>query len=149
MEEIYYEPKIFYYDPNELLFSKRCLKRRGEYVEPEKINYKYAVYNKIGKLEKVYKSVEEINKENPIYLIEGIKRAIKTEKRYKDKFFRQVEEGKEAEPTINVILCWINGVPYSKQTEISNDLGVSRQAVSACVKRKGKTLGGYKVEWNE
>lgn len=141
------EIKEFYYDPDELLFTKRCLRRRGELTH---IEYDYLVYDKQGKFEGIFSSPDDINEKYSDYLSEGIKKAIKSQKRYKEKYFRQVKKGEDYPKKIGVnILCWIEGIPYTKQIDISRALGVSRQAVSACLKRKGKTLGGKVVEWNE
>lgn len=142
-------PKIqtFYYDPDELLFTRRCLRRRGELKE---LQYYYLMYDNKGKLEKVYNSVEEINREYPEYLTDGIRKALKKQKRYKDKYFRQVRQDKEYPDEIDVnVLCWIDGIPYNKQVDIVKAFGISKQAVSACVKRKGKTIAGKEIEWND
>ena len=140
-----YEHPSFYYNPNELLFSKRCLERKGELIKEE---YIYAIYNKDGKLEGVFNSVSEINAKMPKYLSTGIHNAIKTLNPYKEKYFRKYLKDSDYDKEIKVkILCWIDNIPYYSQKDLVKDLGVSRQAVSACIKRKGKTLGGRKVTW--
>ena len=135
-----------YYTPNERLFSLATMRRRGEEV-PE---YEYFVYNKDGTLIKKFKTISEIVVNYPNLNSDGIRDAIKSTKRHKDFYFRKIKIGDPYEEKIDVnILCWIDDKPFYKQKEICDYTGASRQAVSSCVKRKGKTICGKPIIWSE
>ncbi len=135
----------FFYVPNEQLFSRECLKRRGEIIDDE-----YLVYDKSGKFIEKYKTISEICAKYDGYLQQGISNSIKTGKRYKEYFFKKNACNETIKPVIDVnILCWIDDKPFYKQKEIVDYVGVTRQAVSSCVKKHGKTIKGKPIIWNE
>lgn len=137
--------KQFYYTPNEQLFTRECLKRRGEIIDNE-----YLIYDKSGKFVEKYNNISEICTKYKGYSQSSISNAIKTGKRYKDYYFRKIPCNETIKPSIDVnIICWIDGIAFYKQSEIVKYTGVTRQAVSSCVKRKGKAIGGKKIIWNE
>ena len=128
------EIKEFYYNPEEQLFSNNCIKK----------------HNGIIKKSSIYNSISSFIKENEGYTDSGIRHAEKTGKRYKDNFFKIIKYKENYPKSLNIkILCWIDNIPFYEQRDIVNYTGVTRQAVSSCYKRHGKTIGGKKVKWNE
>lgn len=137
-EKQVYEIPDFYYNEDEELSHRR-----------KKEDCQYLLYDKSGNFVAVYKSIAQILKDYPDYSDSGIRNMINTGRRHKDFFFNKIPYGMKYEEKIPVdVLCWIDGKPFYKQKEIVAYTGVSRQAVSACVKRKGKKIGGKDVEWN-
>lgn len=119
-------------------------------IQNDKHSYQYLVYNKDGKFENVYNTVHEITQDMPGYKDSGIYSAVKNLNRYKDKYFRQIRTGESFPKSIEVnILCWIDGRPFYKQKEITEYTSVTKQAVSACCKRRGKKIGGKEIIWND
>lgn len=119
-------------------------------IQNDKHSYQYLVYNKDGKFENIYDTIHEITQNMPGYKDSGIYSSVKNLNRYKDKYFRQIKAGENFPNSIEVnVLCWIDGHPFYKQKEITEYTGVTKQAVSACCKRKGRKIGGKEIIWND
>ena len=105
-----------------------------------------AIYDRNGNLVKVARSIRDaINEE---FLDGGIRAALKSEKIYKDHFFRYFLE----EPLKNIevpYLCIIDGIKFMKQTEIADYCGVTKQAVSSANKHGATLINGKIVKWNK
>ena len=95
-----------------------------------------------GNFIKIYNSIREILEEYPELNDSGIRNSIKKNKSYKNFYFKQIPYGQSYKNKISVSepLCIIDGMAFYKQCEIAKYIGVSRQAVSDCFKRKGKTI---------
>ena len=105
-----------------------------------------AIYDRNGKLVKVARSIRgAITKE---FLDGGIRAALKSEKIYKDHFFRYV--GPMLSEYIEVpYLCIIDGIKFMKQTEVAEYCGVTKQAVSTAKSHNAPSINGKNVEWNK
>lgn len=135
----------YYYEPDERLFSRRCLIRKGEL---EAIPHGVAIYSREGQLEESYESVKDAVGATE-YPDSGIRNAIKSGKIYKNKFFRSFNTDKDPNDTIEVdYLCEIDGIRFMKQTEVADYCGVSRQAVSSAKQRASTLIAGKTVYWN-
>lgn len=149
-EEIKPEIKEFYYDPEEPLFTNAYFRRHNGVIPKPRPKIQLVVYNKEGKFEGIYDSIALFIKDNPNYCDSSIRESSKGNKRYKDKFFKIIKYKEEYPQQLQIdVLCWIDGIAFYKQKEIVAYTGVSRQAVSSCVKRKGKIIGGKEVIWNK
>ena len=144
----YHDPN-FYWCPEEGLFTKNTInKRKG--IEPKHREKKqFLVYDINGNFINIYNSIKDIIKEYPEYKDSGIRNSIKNNKNYKNYYFKQIISGNSYDTKINTApaLCEIDNIMFYKQSEIAKYTGVSRQAVSDCLKRKGGIIGGKKVNW--
>ena len=113
-------------------------------VKPHESKENIAVYDAAGFLEDVVNNISDISLEN--YNYHGIYRSINSNKRYKNKFFRQCSE--EPEERIDVAyLCEIDEIPFLTFSEVARYLNVSKQAVSQA-KQKGATkIAGKDIMW--
>lgn len=138
------EPPIFFYVPNEPMFTRRTLIRQGIIVK-EKI----AAYSRDGELEVVGATLTEVASALNI-TTSSISKALKDGKMSCGYFFRRVPGDIEAPQNIEVPwLCEIDGLKFFKATEVADYCQVSRQAASGSVKRKSKKINGKEILWNE
>ena len=145
--------KIFYYYEKETqLFSTQTLLRRarkGEVPEQSVGRLCVAMYDRNGELVDTAENMTELTKKYSYLSISSISKAAKDKKIYKDGFFVTYPKIELPPETIDIeYLAEIDGQKFIKQIEISNYLNVSRQAVSAAVKRQAKTLGGREIIWH-
>ena len=148
-EYLNYKPKKeyvkFYYEKDELLFSRRCLKRRGEISN---INYGIAVYSKEGQLEETYNSIKDVLSSGN-YSESSLRAAIKSNKPYKGRFFYQYDLAEDPKENIEVkYICEIDGLHFIKQKDIANYCNVTPQAVSSAKQHHSKIINGKEVTWN-
>ena len=140
---------VFYYNPEELLFSRRVLIRRGELEKGKSPNriplIPIAVYDIGGHLESKWANINELKIDG--YLRSGIRDALKTEKVYKNKYFRFYETEEPDEEIEVPIICIIDEIPFASLSEIGRYLGVSRQAVHQAKKRNSKVVAGANILW--
>ena len=135
----------FYYIEDELLFTKKTLKRRGQIEEKKEI---YAVYNENGLLEDIYEEISDIKITG--YLKEGIKKAIKENRKYKNKYFKKFKNKEDVLSNLNIEpICWIDNIPFYNRSDVVKYANVTRQAVQNSFKNNGKTIGGKKIIWNK
>lgn len=125
------------------MFTRRTLQRRGEVPRVEKI----AIYDKTGILQEVYDTATEAA--NDTFLYSGVTAALRSGKVYKEHFFRKFPEDEIPEQIDVPYLCEVDGIRFIKQIELVKYFGVSRQAVSQTVKKRGKTICGKIITWNE
>lgn len=134
----------FYYDPSELLFSRRALIRQGVIVKEH-----IAAYDGNGDLELTTPTITEMANELDITQ-STISSAIKSGKIACGYYFRRFPSNQEPEAKIDVPwLCKIDGIKFARQTYIADYCGVSRQAVSQAVKRQSKEIAGKIILWNK
>lgn len=108
----------------------------------------YAVYNENGILENIYKEISDIKISG--YLKEGIKKAIKENKKYKNKYFKKFKNKDNVLLNLNIEpICWIDDIPFYKRSDVSKYVNVTRQAVQNSFKNNGKTIGGKRIIWNK
>ena len=144
--------KVYYYYEKEVqLFSRQALQRRAQKgldIGPVAGRPGVAMYDRHGDYMDRTETVTEMLKKYPHLAEGGITKSIKEKKIYKDCFFINVPKHETAPETIEIeYLAEIDGVKFVKQVEIANYLGVSRQAVSAALKRGAKSLSGRPIEW--
>ena len=141
----------FYYDPNERLFTHACLRRRGEHILPRMQSSYFVIYDAFGKKKGEYNSIKEILSAYDFLSETSVRLALNEGKMHKGMYYKKIPRGKPCDERIEVKkpLCWIDDVPYFKQTEIAKAFGISRQAVSSSVKRKGKKICGHDVIWGD
>lgn len=133
----------YFYEKEKQLFSTRTLVRRGETIPTSQ--KKIAIYNNLGQIEKIVDNIKEI--EDNIYKSDGIRRALKNEKIYKQKYFRFFE--KEPLQQIKIpYICIIDNIPFCSLVEAGAYLNVSKQAVFNARKRRQQTIQGKKIIWN-
>lgn len=147
IEREYEKHPIYYYDPDELLFSRRKLIRDGV-IKPstQSSEYQVAMYDLYGQLIEIRKG---LNSFTPTYLPSSIKQSNQKHSFYKDHVFQIYEPDvidipEEIEVPIIGIL---NEIPFSSYAEMGRYCGVSRQAVHAAMKRKAKKIKGFDVIW--
>lgn len=134
----------YYYEKEKRLFSKAALIRRGEEVPQSCL--KVAVYDTGGNLENTYNTIKEICLND--YLETGIQKSIRTQTKYKQKYFRFFNEDEGPIEKIDVpIICIIDEIPFDSYAEAGRYLGVSRQAVHSARQRKSKTIKESSIEW--
>lgn len=145
------EPPVFYWSPNEDLFTSATLRRHANIEIKHRAHYQYLQYDMNGNFIKSYNSIKEIINEYSNLKDSGIRTSIKQNKSYYNFYFKQIPFGQFYEDKIKVAppLCLIDNIPFYKQAEIVKYTKVSRQAVSDCFKRKGKIIGGKQVIWIE
>lgn len=137
------ELKDFYYEKEKYLFSRRALLRRGE-IEKRKTNI--ARYNEAGGLEATYSSLKDAV--TSVYLIHGIRKSLKENKKYKDKYFRYFDETPEEEIDVPFV-CIIDNITFYTFSDVAKYLDVSRQCVQQSYKRKGKKIKNKEIIWND
>lgn len=147
LEDITYEELIdpgYYYEPDELAFSKRTMIRKGLMEkEPKKLVVRYSIS---GEFEKTYKNFSAVTEDG--YSNARASTAVQQEKMYKDKYWRLCPEDEEPEMEIEVpYLCEIDGIKYYKSGELIEEFGVSRQAIQQAKAKKQKALCGHPVNW--
>lgn len=136
----------YYYEKEELLFTRSTLYRRGELKNKV---FGVAFYSKEGKLEKYFNSIKEAS-EKTQFSDTSIRSAIKTQKPYKNYFLRQFLIEEDPAEEIDVpYLCIIDGERFLKQTEVADYCSVTRQAVSSAKQHKAKSINGKNIEWYE
>ena len=136
------KPPMYYYTPNERLFTLRTLQRRGEYIGNPKGFI--AVYNAGGELESTYKTVKDIQLGG--FKTTGIQKALREKTHYKSKYFLYYTDEPLEEIEVPFI-CIIDEIPFDSFSEAGRYLGVSRQAVHQAKKRKSTQINGSKIEW--
>lgn len=132
----------FVYIPDEQLFTREALLRRGE-IKRQRI----AVYSRDGELEDTFDYIIQAAK----YLSgsdNGVSTALQTQKLYKNHLLRWYEEEPLDEIEVDC-LCTIDGQRFFKQTEVAEYCGVSRQAVSAAKMRGSTQIAGREIKWNK
>lgn len=150
-KELPTEKVIYYYEKEEQLFSRRALQRRAlkEGRVEEKVFRPYvAMYDRHGEFMDSAETIADLSKKYPEFSASGISTAIKNNKIYKNHFFIHYSKFNQPPEEIAIeYLAEIDGVKFVKQVEISNYLGVSRQAVSYAHQRLSQTLGGKNIQW--
>lgn len=131
---------IYYYEKDDNLFTRQTLIRRGEIVSRK--DYKIAIYNLEGSLEGTAKNVKEI--ENEHYKAAGIRKSLRTNKRYKDKYFRHYISIPEEEIETEYI-CIIDEIPFYTYITAAEYLGVTKQAVQQSHKRLSKKINKKEI----
>ena len=138
------EPVYYYYEPEQYLFTRRTLRRRGELEKT--ISYIYAQYNVYGQLEKTGNSMSELSTTE--INTSGISDAIRLNKVYKNKFFKKYLETEDIPEEIDVpIICIVDEIPFPRVIDIASYLNVSRQAVSRAKVNNRKQINGHEVFW--
>lgn len=140
----------FYYDENELLFSKQTLRKRGELGLQRRVssytNMKIARYSEGGYLEYIYNDLEECCEDG--FKRDSVQKAIRQEKLYLKKHFRMYQNEEDVAEQIDVpIFGIIDEIPFAVYADAAKYLGISRQAVHAASKRKSKQIVGKNVIW--
>lgn len=134
----------FHYTPDEMLFTKRTMKRNGLIVDN-----RIAFYTKYGELEGTAATLTEVSKMIDVST-SSISRGLKTGSLACEYYFRYYPENEEPAAEIEFKwLCEIDGLKFVKQIEIADYCGVSKQAVSQSVKRKSKQINGKEILWRE
>lgn len=107
-----------------------------------------AVYNRSGELVATARGVRSlVNKD---LLDGGIRAALKSEKIYKDYFFRYFNITEKPLKKIEVpYLCIIDEIKFMKQTEVAEYCGVTKQAVSSAKAHNASLINGKVVKWNK
>ena len=142
VEKVLEEPK-FYYDPDELLFTRRTLYRQGALKRQV-----VAIYDQYGEFEDVASSITDAARKLNITTT-SITKALKSGKLSCSYFFRYMDESDTYPDRIEIPwLAEIDGIRFLKQIEIANYCGVSKQAVSQAYKRQSKMINGFEVIWN-
>ena len=139
IEEIKEEP-VFFYEKEELLFSRRALIRRGE-IAPDRIAcYVY------GNLEQTLSSVAEVVEEYQLPLA-SVKKSLAGTKDIKQYAFRWYPGhlSPAAEIDLKGVVAEVDNIKFFNQSDIANYCGVSRQAVSISRKRNSKRINGKEV----
>lgn len=132
----------YYYEPDELLFTRRKLIRDG-ILESQKVQV--ASYDDWGRLIEVKPTAVAYG---PTYQCEGIRRSCANNKFYKDRYFRKYPYYVDAPEEIEVpTCCIIDEIPFRNITEAAKYLNVSRQAVSAAKIRRRDHIGSKEVIW--
>ena len=121
-DDIIIDPN-YYYDPNEMAFSKRTMLRKGLIEkEPKKLVVRYSIS---GEFEKTYKNFSAVIEDG--YSNARASAAVQQNKIYKDKYWRLCLEDEEPEMTIEVpYICIIDGIKYYKSNELIEEFGISR-----------------------
>lgn len=136
----------YYYDPDELLFSRAKLIKDG-ILNPRIINhYKVAMYDLYGHLLDVREGLSSFQ---PEYLPSSIKRSALNNKAYKNRVFKlfSPEETDIPEEIDVPVVGIVNEILFTSYADIGRYCGVSRQAVHNAWKRHSKQIHGYEVIW--
>lgn len=145
------EQPHFFYDEDELLFSRQALQRQAKKRNGEKLHVgtrnSVAQYDLNGNLEITYLNISEAERAG--YKRSGIQTSAKKKTIYKNKFFDLYPMNKKPAPQINTaFVCVIEDQKFYKISDVAAFLGISRQAVYASQQRKSKTLAGKAVKWS-
>lgn len=141
------EEPNYYYDPDELLFSRRKLIKDGVLQPKVKItHYKVAMYDLYGNLVKVQQGVSSFE---PEYKASSIKNSATNNVLYKNHLFKLFDPDETDIPEeVDVpIVGIINEIPFASYAEMARYCGVSRQAAHIAMKRNSKQIHGYDVTW--
>lgn len=133
----------FYYTPDEELFTRRALNRRGD-----KKKERIAVYDKNGELEFTAQTITEAAETLDITNA-SVSKGLKTEKLTCEYFFRHYLTEEPKEKIEIPWLCEIDGVKFVKQTDIADYCEVTKQAISLSVRRKTKVINGRTILWKD
>lgn len=151
-KELPTEKVTYYYEKEKQLFSRQALQRRAlkeAGIEKEKVFRQYvAMYDRHGDFMDSAETITDLSKKYPEFSTSGISTAINKHKIYKNHFFIHYSRFSQPPEEIEIeYIAEIDGVKFVKQVEISNYLGVSRQAVSQAHQRLSQTLGGKNIQW--
>lgn len=146
------EKVFYYYEKDEQLFSRQAMQRRAlkaeGIIEDKHFRPYVAMYDRHGEFVDCAETIVDLCKKHTDLTNGSVSTAIKEKKIYKDHFFISYSKFVEPPETIEVpYIAIIDGLKFIKQVEISNYLGISRQAVSSAYKRFAATLNGKEVEW--
>lgn len=137
----------FYYNADELLFTRRKLIRDG-IIKPKTPSSKLlvAMYDLYGNLIEVRTGT---NSFQPTFLPTAIRKSSEEHVVYKDHMFKIFEPDETDIPEeIEVpIVGILNEIPFASYAEMGRYCGVSRQATHAAKQRKAKQIKGYDVIW--
>lgn len=137
----------YYWEPERYLFTLATRRRHGEADIPRKNKY-IGVYDNFGELEKTYYGYTDLLKDYPDLVYNSIYNAIKTGKKYKEKFFRTYIQEDDIVEAIDIpYICVIDGIPFCGYAEAGRYLGTSRQAIQQSQKRQSKQICGKEVIW--
>ena len=111
-------PPQFYYNKDELLFSRRKLIRDG--ILTTNRDSIIAAYDVMGKLIEMHSQASLFPS---VYKSEGIKLSIDKNRFYKDRYFKKFDSEKDVtEETEVPIICIIDEIPFATQTAAANYL---------------------------
>lgn len=134
----------YYYEKDEQLFTRRALARQGKL---DTITTAIAVYDRNGELLDTFPSVK-IVAQGKAFTESGVRAALKSEKIYKNHFFRWYKICDVPPETIDFPhICVIDGQRFCKQTEVADYCSVTRQAISYAKIHNQRKINGYDVEW--
>ena len=137
----------YYYDPLELLFTRRKLIRDGVIkAKPAPSKMQVAMYDLYGHLISVQVGM---NSYSPTYLSASIRKSAEQNVLYKDRLFKLFDPDETDIPEeIDVpVVGILNEIPFATCAEMGRYCGVSRQAVHAAKQRGSKKIKGYDVIW--
>lgn len=154
-DDIYNSPKQpifnyqnFYFDENEELFTRATLLKRQGHVPTKRGVQGIAMYDAYGSLERTVKYATELETDG--FNSKSVNNVCKTGKAYKNKFFKYIYDGEEAELEIDVPwYCIVDEIPFAKMAEAARYLNVSRQAVSQAEQKQKKIINGKEIIWNK
>ena len=129
------------YVPDELLFTKRTLRRRGELQE-----YKYVVYDTHGILVDVYEKVKDIKIDG--FKHSGVLKALRTDGIYKDYHIIKLPIENDVQEEIEV--PWfgiVDEIAFVNGAEMGRYLGCSRQAICQARHLRQSTIMGKQITW--
>lgn len=106
---------------------------------------KVAVYDAGGTLENTFPTVSSVKMSG--YLENGIRESMRTNKSYKNKYFRTYYDDEPLEYIEVPYICIIDEIPFNSFAEIGRYLGVSRQAVHSSKKRNSSKIAGKPIIW--
>ena len=138
------EEPNYYHEAEELLFTRRTLKRNGLLIDNH-----IAFYTKYGELEGTASTATEVSQLCGVSAA-SISRGLKTGKLACDYYFRYFPSNEQPPEEIDFEwICEIDGLKFIKQIEIADYCGVTKQAVSQSVKRRAKQINGKIISWRE
>ena len=133
----------FYWEKEEMLFSRRALIRQGVIVPQHVATYVYGV------LEDTAPSLEEAKRQCGIS-VPLIRKSLRGEGDHKQYAFRYFPSNEEPPAEIEIdYVCEIDGLKFFNRSDAANYCGVSRQAAAGAYNRRAKTLGGKEIKWNK
>lgn len=132
----------FYYNPDELMFSRRKLIRDGE-LDSQK--FQVASYDDWGHLIEVRPTATAYG---PTYSCDGIRKSCTDMRFYKDRYFKKFPYYMDVPKELEVpTCCIIDEIPFRNITEAAKYLNVSRQAVSAAKLKNKDMVAGKRIIW--
>ena len=135
----------YYYEEDELLFSRAALRRRGEI---ENFQYKYILYNEYGEFENEYETFKNLCLENQLSY-NGAYTALRHDKPYKRKYFKKLIKTDIIPSSIDINpIAYIDEVPFTSYAEIGRYVGLSRQAVHQARQRQAEFINDIEIQWN-